>query len=205
MFVDIFLDCGSLLSFPVSKTYSNTNTSSSYPSLPRLYRAIDKMKTFLDYVVGLKDSSIISFTINDWTRLIAILTLSFRLSFPLALCPDFSSRYARSVLRLDEFLDQISRGATPTSTGSDLLSASRSVLGLAKTKYNIRLAALEGLQPARSFSHIFGCPIMAGNLDKSKGQSKSSSSEGGEKKTMPFSHDAWATMTMSWFPDDELL
>lgn len=167
MFVDIFLDCGGLLNFPVSTTYSNINTSRSYPSMTRLYSAMKKIRKFLDYVESLLDSSILSFTINNWTQIIAVLTLSFRLSFPLPLCPDFDSRGARSILRLDEFLGKMSRNEKAILKESDLLSASRSVLGLAKKKYNIRLAAMGDSEPVRSFNRTFGCPMMTRDFSKS--------------------------------------
>ncbi|KAL2203067.1 hypothetical protein CC79DRAFT_1197623 [Sarocladium strictum] len=189
MFVDIFLDCGGLLNFPVSTTYSNTNTSRSYPSMPRLYSAMKKIRSFLDYVEDLHDSSILSFTINNWTQLIAILTLSFRLSFPLPLCPDFDSGDARSVLRLDGFLDKMSRNGKAVPEASDLLSASRFVLGLAKKKYDARLAALSDSQPSRSFSRTLGCPMMTGNLKRTYAQSQSSSSNSGEGR-VSFIYDA---------------
>ncbi|OIW27601.1 hypothetical protein CONLIGDRAFT_671358 [Coniochaeta ligniaria NRRL 30616] len=205
MFVDIYLDCGGLLNFPVSKTYSSTIAFGSYPSLPKLYGAVEKMKSFLDYVADLEGSSILSFTINDWTRLIAILTLAFRLSFPPQLCPEFSSRHARSVLRLDKFLDRISQSAKATSTESDLLSASRSVLGLAKARYDTRLAALEDAQSGRSFSRTFGCPMMPGKLDESEGQSPLMSSGGDGKNRTPFFDDTWATMAMGWSREDEIV
>lgn len=203
MFVDIFLDCGGLLVLPISKTYSTAKKTRFCPPLPKVYGAIKKIRAFLDFVLTLDDSSLLSFTINDWTRLIVVLTLSFRLSFPLTLNLDFDSSYARSELRLDDFLGQMSRG-TDITAQSDLLSASRYVLSLAKSKYDLRLASLKDLQPVQPVSRTFGCPIMSVNLRTSTERLQSSSSGPSEcvdtnkQKKLPLWHDIWATMTFSW-------
>lgn len=203
MFVDIFLDCGSLLVLPVCKTYMDIRQPGFCPPLPRVYDAIKKIRAFLDFVANLDDSSLLSFTINDWTRLIVVLTLSFRLSFPLTLCPDLDSAYARSELRLDHFLGAMSKG-TDTAAQSDLLSASRCMLGLAKLKYDLRLASLEDLHHARPVNRAFGCPVVGENLDSSAKhwQSKSAGppawTDTHKQRKLPLFHDIWATMTMGW-------
>lgn len=200
MFVDIFLDCGGLLVLPVSKTYSKTGFC---PPLPQVYGGIKKIRAFLDFVLNLDDTSLLSFTVNDWTRFIVVLTLSFRLSFPLTLCPEFDSTYARSEIRLDDFLEKMSRG-TDITAQSDLLSASRYMLGLAKSKYDLRLASLKDSQSAQPVSRFFGCPVMRGNLGKSTEHWQSNSRElsewinTSEQKRLPLFHDIWATMTLGW-------
>ncbi|KAF4455946.1 hypothetical protein F53441_1813 [Fusarium austroafricanum] len=187
----------------VSKTYSSTENPRFCPPLPQLYGAVGKIKTFLDFVLRLDDASLLSFTINDWTRLIVALTLSFRLSFPLPLCPDFDSAYARAELQLGCFLGRMSQGSEKV-TQSDLLSASRCVLGLAKSKYDIRLDLLGKSQSTQLVSHTFGCPIMHGNFATSidDGQfDPSGLSEwigDNEHRKFPLFHDIWATMTMGW-------
>ncbi|WAO90263.1 Hypothetical protein NCS54_00768300 [Fusarium falciforme] len=146
MFIDVFLDCGSLLAFPVAKTFLSAKTSCFPPQISNMCSATKKIRNFLDYVSELEDSSLLSFTVNDWTRFIVILTLSFRLSFPLSLCPDFDSASARSELQLDQFLSKMSYGADVTAS-NDLLSASRAMLGLAKSKYDRRVGLLGGPPP----------------------------------------------------------
>lgn len=200
MFVDIFLDCGGLLVLPVSKTYSKTGFC---PPLPLVYGGIKKIRAFLDFVLNLDDTSLLSFTVNDWTRFIVVLTLSFRLSFPLTLCPDLDSTYARSEIRLDDFLEKMSRG-TDITAQSDLLSASRYMLRLAKSKYDLRLASLKDSQSTQPVSRFFGCPVMRGNLGTSTEHWQSSSrglsawSNTSEQKRIPLFHDIWATMTFGW-------
>ena len=199
MFIDVFLDCGSLLAFPALTAKTNCFP----PPLSKICSATKKIRAFLDYVGELKDSSLLSFTINDWTRLIVVLTLSFRLSFPLPLCPDFDSANARSQLQLDQFLSQMSSGADATAS-SNILSASRTVLGLAKLKYDRRLGSLEGPQSVAATSRVFGCPVMDGSFRTSVEQwdpsftNLSGWTDAGELKSVPLFHDVWATMTRGW-------
>ncbi|KAJ4207063.1 hypothetical protein NW759_014061 [Fusarium solani] len=200
MFIDIFLDCGSLLAFPAAKTFLSAKTSCFAPPLSNLCSATKKIRAFLDYVSELEDSSLLSFTVNDWTRFIVVLTLSFRLSFPLSLCPDFDSASARSELQLDQFLSKMSHGADVTAS-NDLLSASRAMLGLAKSKYDRRVGLLGGPPPVTPVSRVFGCPVMDGSLRRSVeqwGSNLTNLSGWAEPKNPPLFHDVWATMTMGW-------
>lgn len=203
MFLDIFLDCGNLLVFPVATAYLSTNIASFPPPLSKIYSATKKIRAFLDHVGELEDSSLLSFTINDWTRLIVILTLSFRLSFPLLPCPGFDSARARSEIQLDQFLFKISHGGNARTLNGPL-SASRAVLGLARLKYDHRLGLLERPQPVIPASRSFGCPVMDGSLKTSMEQRDLSSTSVsgwpsvGEPYNLPPFHDLWATMTMGW-------
>jgi hypothetical protein len=200
MFVDVFLDCGSLLVFPVAESYLSAKTSSFPPPLSKICSATKKIRALLDYVGELEDSTLLSFTINDWTRLIMVLTLSFRLSFPLSPYPDFDSARARSELQLDQFLSKMSHGADDTAS-NDLLSASRALLSLAKLKYDRRLGSLGGPPPVTPRSRVFGCPVMDGSLRTSVGQwdqNFTNLSDAGEPKALPLFHDVWATMTIGW-------
>jgi hypothetical protein len=196
MFVDIFLDCGNMLVLPVSRTYSTTKNAISSPPLPTIYRAIKKISTFLDFILNMDDISLLSFTINDWTRFIVVLTLSFRLSFPSTLCPDFDSAYARSELQLDQLLSNMSQGTDPT-LHNDLLSVSRCMLGVAKSKYDLRLASLKDSPFSRPVGRTFGCPLMSRNAGTSD-LVDSSGWDSGQENRLPLFHDIWATMTMGW-------
>jgi hypothetical protein len=198
MFVDIFLDCGNLLVLPVSRTYSTTKNAISSPPLPIIYRAIKKISTFLDFILNMDDISLLSFTINDWTRFIVVLTLSFRLSFPSTLCPDFDSAYARSELRLDQFLKNMSQGTDPTLQ-NDLLSVSRCMLGVAKSKYDLRLASLLESPLCRPVGRTFGCPLMSRNAGTPNLTESSGWTDGSQENKLPLFHDIWATMTMGWW------
>lgn len=205
MFVDIFLDCGSLLAFPVAKTNLSANITPFSPLLSKICTATKKLRAFLDYISELEDLSLLSFTINDWTRLIVVLTLSFRLSFPLLLCPDFDSAWARSELQLDQFLSKVSHGADVATTSNDIISARRAVLSVMKSKYDHRLGSLSKSPCTAPASRTFGCPMMDGSLRTSLGQwdpgplnISGSSTDVSEVTNLPLFHDVWASMTMGW-------
>jgi hypothetical protein len=203
MFIEIFLDCGSLLNFPVAKTPISNIPSRAPPSSSKLYSAVNRIGLFLDYVAALGDRFFLSSTVNDWTRLIVILTLSFRLSFPLPLCPDLDSANVRAKLRLDQFLSKMSDTPGPTASG-DLLSVSRAMFGLAKGKYKRRLDSLGEQLPAAQSSRVFGCPVMNGGLRtlvNQRGASSLITTGGGQASPwgdMPALHDIWSIMTMGW-------
>lgn len=203
MFVDIFLDCGGLLLLPVSKTYSHANKTVFCPHLHKLYAAVKKIGAFLDYVLNLEDTALVSFTINDWTRLIVVIILSFRVSFPLPSFPDYESEYARSELHLDNWLGKMSQGPD-NAPHSDILSTSRYMFGLAKSKYELRLAFHEKSPSNHQLGRTFGCPVMGGHsgISKKPVQSNSPSSsqlfECSEQRKLPLFHDIWATMTLGW-------
>ena len=205
MFLDIFLDCGSLLAFPVAKTYLTPKIARFPPPLSKICSGIKKMRALLDYVSELQDRSLLSFTISDWTRLIVMLTLAFRLSFPLPTCPDLDSAWARSEIRLDQFLSKVSRGADDSKASNDIVSAGRVVLGVMKSKYDRRLGLLDGPPSAAIPSRMSGCPVMGGILRTSVGQwdpevndLSTLSALVGEPNSLPLFHDVWATMSMGW-------
>lgn len=215
MFVDIFLDCGSIIALPVAQTSLSAKVTPFPPPVAKICSATTKLRALLDYVIGMNDSAFLNFTINDWTRFIVVMTLSFRFSFPLSQCPEFDSAWARSQLQLDQFLDKVSQGGnidlSSVARSNDILSADRAVLGVMKTKYERRLASLGAPPPAAGLSGIFGCPIMmSGNLRTSLEQLDpelismhhqylSESSNGIEEpNSLPLFHDVWATMTMGW-------
>lgn len=199
MFVDIYIDTGSLLSFPVAKTSLTIKTPRIPPPTSKIYSATKKLRTFLDYVGEMDDLSLLSFTVNDWTRLIVILTLSFRLSFPLSLCPEFDWKWANSEIQLDHFLSKVSRDADSTIAPNSILAANRAVLGVLKTKYNRRLSALAEASTSQ-WSRTAGCPVMGGGgLSQNVAQWNSGLTEPSEPSTdsdmpeiLPIFHDLWA-------------
>ncbi|KFY78900.1 hypothetical protein V499_02026 [Pseudogymnoascus sp. VKM F-103] len=188
-----------------AKTYLSANITPFPPLLSKICTATKKLRAFLDYISDLEDSSLLSFTINDWTRLIVVLTLSFRLSFPLLLCPDFDSAWARSELQLDQFLSKVSHGADIATASNDIISARRAVLSVMKSKYDHRLGSLSEPPCTAPASRIFGCPMMDGSLRTSLGQwdpelinISGSSTDASEAKNLPLFNDVWASMTMGW-------
>ncbi|KXJ93821.1 hypothetical protein Micbo1qcDRAFT_231460 [Microdochium bolleyi] len=74
------------------------------------------VRSFLDFLVGLKSEEISSLSSADLSRIILVLIVASRLSFPMPrLCPDLDYLQAREILRYDEYLEKLS--ATPTSDG----------------------------------------------------------------------------------------
>ncbi|KKO98742.1 hypothetical protein THAR02_09153 [Trichoderma harzianum] len=210
MFLDIYLDTGSLLAMPVAKTSLSAKLTRFPPPVSKIYSGTRKIRACLDYVGGLSDKAILSFTVNDWTRLITIFTLAFRLSFPLKECPDFDWEWANSEIQLDQFLSKISREGDKTVASNGVLSANRAVLGVLKAKYNRRLSSLSE-QPAREVSKTFGCPMMSGgtliaeaNWNSSLTQASAQSTIVDMPEVLPGFHDDWATLAAEWHNIEEM-
>ncbi|KAK4071995.1 hypothetical protein Trihar35433_4059 [Trichoderma harzianum] len=210
MFLDIYLDTGSLLALPVAKTSLSAKLTRFPPPISKIYSGTRKIRACLDYVGGLSDKAILSFTVNDWTRLITIFTLAFRLSFPLKECPDFDWEWANSEIQLDQFLSKISREGDTTVASNGVLSANRAVLGVLKAKYNRRLSSLSE-QPAREVSKTFGCPMMSGgtliaeaNWNSSLTQASAQSTIVDMPEVLPGFHDDWATLAAEWHNIEEM-
>ncbi|PTB65557.1 hypothetical protein BBK36DRAFT_1202046, partial [Trichoderma citrinoviride] len=202
LFLDIFFDAGSLLEFPVAKTLSSVVKSVRIPPpIPNIYSATKKIRAYLDYVGDLDDNSLLSFTVNDWTRLIVVLTLAFRLSFPLYLCPDFNWTWASSEMQLDQFLSKVSRDADTAVASNGILSANRVVFGLLKSKFNRRLSSL-GEERTIPSSRTFGCPMMSGGSSLADAQwssefAPSEPSTDSDMSDMVF-HDMWTAVATGW-------
>ncbi|KAL7941152.1 hypothetical protein V8C42DRAFT_335503 [Trichoderma barbatum] len=203
MFLDIYLDTGSILAFPVAKTSLSAKITRFPPPTSKLYSGIKKIRAYLDYISELDDVSLLSFTVNDWTRLIIVFTLSFRLSFPLSQCPEFEWRWANSEIQLDQFLTKISRDEDATVSSNGILSANRAVLGVLKAKYNRRLSSLNE-RPAAQSSRTFGCPMMNGGSGLIDPQWNSGNTQVSEPSIdsdmpeIPIFNDMWTTMAAGW-------
>lgn len=210
MFLDIYFDVGSILAFPVATTALSAKITRFPPPTSKIISATEKVKPFLDYVGDLDEKSLLSFTVNDWVRLVIILTLSFRLSFPFSLCPDFDSTWARSQIQLDQFLSKLS-GESDSGTSGGMLSASRAVLGVLKSKYISRVDSLRDA-PETKRNRMAGCPamssdtlnsIMAQHLPGLTHGSEQSSDSGEMPNMLPMFHDMWAPMGEGWQGLDE--
>ncbi|KAJ6444071.1 High-affinity nicotinic acid transporter [Purpureocillium lavendulum] len=214
MFIDIYLDGGSILKLPQASHSASLSTGPLPPTASKLQEATGKLKVFLDHIADLDERSFLAFTLNDWTRLILTIILALRLSFPVAQCPEFDAAWARSQLQFGAFLTRMCReeDLTPASKKVDVLSASRVVMRVVRDKYERRLGALlEGAAPAPGKSH--GCPMLDGSLEQyfplwdagfapmgaPHGHAVAADgSSGGTAVDQPVFHDLWATMTMGW-------
>ncbi|KND88016.1 hypothetical protein TOPH_07283 [Tolypocladium ophioglossoides CBS 100239] len=212
MFIGFYLDGCSLLKLPRAVPLGN-------PSLPptpsKLYDCTVKLKKFLDHFLALDEAAFLCFTLNDWGRLVLSVILALRLSFPAPECPNFDTSWARSHLRLDQFLSRMCQETDLTSASKkvDVLSASRVVMGVVKEKYERRLRALEASQAAPS-GKSHGCPMLDGSLeqyyplwDAAFGSTAMPQPLVGPSETtsQPVFHDLWATMTMGWANESGML
>lgn len=185
--------------------------TSLLPSASKLCGVVGMLKSFLDFVASLDQVELVAFTGVEWARLVQAIILALRLSFPpVPECPEWDDAWARSELRLDEFLARMSSetGLTAPSKKVDVVSASGIVMGMVKENYDRRLTALmtqDGI-PGRS-----RCPMIDGSLEQyypiwdadygmnAMPQPTAPSAAAAQ----PVFYDLWATMTMGWANEDQ--
>ena len=156
LFLNIFLDVGSLLAFPVAKTSLLSKFNRFTPPIPKLGSGAGKVKQMLNFVGKLDDAGLLSLSVSDWTCLIVVLTIGFRLSLPLPACPEFDSTWARQEIGLEQFLANLTSRDDASASNSSVLVANRAVFGVLKTKFATRVKALDNA----SLGMKFGCPIL---------------------------------------------
>ncbi|EQL03952.1 hypothetical protein OCS_00351 [Ophiocordyceps sinensis CO18] len=210
-FIDVYLDCGSLMRLPRA-TRQRPGGDGVLPLLPgKMHECVVKLRRLLDSLAALDEAVFPCFTVDDWLRLILTVALSLRLSFPMPECPEFDSSWARSQLQFDQFLGRMGSEMDSTSASKkvDVLSASRVIMGVIKAKYHGRLRALEERQaPPPEKAH--GCPMFDTFLEPylplweaGIGHAPLPSGSGeGSTVPLPVFHDLWATMTMNWAGQD---
>ncbi|EXA40195.1 hypothetical protein FOQG_01262 [Fusarium oxysporum f. sp. raphani 54005] len=207
LFFDVFLQGGAIFCL----TRANTRKPHFiHPSSARLTRCVNNTRALFDYLLNL--DSFKYFTSIDWTKFILSVILAVRLSFPISEVPDWDHAWARSQLRFDEFLEFMCDGPedlTPSSKRVDVLSASRVILRVVKSKYDRRIAML--IAPSltsRGVGHQ-GCPMFDKDMqpyisawdtdfDMNSAMLTPGLNTDGQQTMY---HDLWATMTMSWAND----
>ncbi|KAJ3496294.1 hypothetical protein NLG97_g2753 [Lecanicillium saksenae] len=211
IYLDAYLDVGSLLAFPVAKTALSPKKARFAPPMARMRSSLKKLGAFLDVVGSLDDDSMLAFTVNDWTRLIIILTLAFRLSFPVSLAPDFDWLSARNDIQLEEFLSRVSRGFEASADSNGILAANRVVLGVLKSKYNQRQNTLGQAAPMTQSSRSAACPVMGGSggavieqWDLGHGHPPALSADPDMPDVLPMLHSIWSTEGVGWQDLDKI-
>lgn len=197
----------------------------------RLLLCAHTLRTWFDYMVSLPASEFSHFTSVSWGHFVVAIILGLRLSFPMPeTCPGWDHAAARGIVDLGSFLEKFStaRGReseilTPASSKkpTDVMSASKVVIGVVKRKYDKRLEALRSRPPHHIPSDLDKslnrCPMFDGSLDEylpgwedtylsSAGYSNPPAMAPGTRNgtirsagTQPaVFHDLWATMTMGW-------
>ena len=138
----------------------------------RLASCLPMLPLFFDYVLSLAPAEYAAFTAADWGRFILCVILGFRLSLPLAAAPPtpgWDHGAARAALGFGDYLDRLCRigltaeehqqgggagggGGVSGSSGvsgaraMDVVSATRAVLEVVRSKYHARVAVLEQQQ-----------------------------------------------------------
>ncbi|KAI3399551.1 hypothetical protein diail_6573 [Diaporthe ilicicola] len=243
LFTRIFLHGYSLLKFP----YYHPSKQLQTPTEPliepsRLLSCANALRTWYDYISSFPDSEFANFSAVDWGNFVGMIVLGLRLSFPLPReCPSWDHAAAREIIGLGPFLERFTDGGndaatlTPASSkmasSTDVLSASKVVLGVVKRKYEKRLAALERaalVQPPHPMApdadvELRKCPMLDGSLDPyiaawddtflDPSSLANATLVDPGLSTVPgpgfvsdaqpaVYHDLWATMTMGWSQDN---
>lgn len=155
-------------------------TATFRPDPHRLMAVVPSLHALYDCFLTLDKSKINSLTGVEWRILILSIILGFRMSFPLAACPEWDDRSAREMVRFGEYMERLcrmgdgegARGiinqslgtattatttiATTTAGGAvggeqstkniDVLSASKVVFEMVRSKYRERVTRLERKQ-----------------------------------------------------------
>ncbi|KFA49728.1 hypothetical protein S40293_01424 [Stachybotrys chartarum IBT 40293] len=210
-----------LLACPILKP-PRKNRAVNYsppPPVVKILACVSILRQYLDFLLGLEESAFTHFASVQWANFVMGVIAVVRLSFPLADCPEWDPTWARSQLRLVEFLDAMCEESelTPSSKRVDVVSASRVVLRVVKHKYERRLAALQA-QEQVDVSMGLGCPMLDGSVqqymplwdaDISAVSAMPPQGHPPVQGAQPAFNDLWATMTLGWageeafFPVDE--
>ena len=162
----VFLSGAPLLKLPSAKTAPDGSAASGFrPDPQRLMAVIPALHQAYEYLLSLDAAELNSFISIEWGALILPVILGFRMSFPLAMCPEWDDGAARAALRFGEYLDRFCRMGGGVDAGEikaglspapgpgggrrpsmDVLSASKIVLGMVRNKYVKRVAQLERQQ-----------------------------------------------------------
>lgn len=135
----------------------------------RLYELVPPLQAAWDYYLTLPAIELNTFTGVHWNNFIVSIIFGFRLSFPLAVCPEWDDKLARSKLRFHEYVERFCRGWGGEDTGDsdeilerlrasrssgqptaanktinlDILSASKVVLDIVRKQYTKKVAKCE--------------------------------------------------------------
>jgi hypothetical protein len=173
LFTRIFLSGAPLLRLPLPKVVGQ-QPEPFRPDPRRLMAVIPAVHDIYEYFLTLTPADVNSFIGIEWCALIMSIILGFRMSFPLALCPEWDDRAARELVKFEEYVDRLCKmggegydvekikaslapSAAPPSSGAgvgqgksrmalDVLSASKIVLDMVRKKFLKRVARLQQQQ-----------------------------------------------------------
>jgi hypothetical protein len=198
-------------------------STSSLPLYPHeLIPCVAATRAFLDAAHRLLPAAALApMDSNTAGRVISAIIIAIRLSLPLPECPGWDDAWARSQLRIDEWLEHFPRlhdgdlTTTTAKTKRDSASAMRAVMQVVRETYKRKLAAAERLlqQQSRDMQQLLSdqvmvtCPMLDGSMqqhfpdwaaDLAPGDINVSMDATGPAPRVPVYHDLWATMTMGW-------
>ncbi|KAH7304993.1 hypothetical protein B0I35DRAFT_454508 [Stachybotrys elegans] len=214
-FGEMYLHGSVLTRDPRKAAMSISAEGDSLLSPTKLLRCAYAVKEGLDMFLALDEAVFMHFTAVEWNRFVVATILAILLCFPLKDCPEFDSSWARSQIQLDHFLRQMTKDTSLTQASKqvDVLSATRVVLRVVLDKYERRVADEEAVQ-AMSMGPAIGCPMIDGSLDSyipcwdidltASGPSPTTAVPKAPGDQQVF-HDLWATMTLGWAQDDNML
>ncbi|OTB11061.1 hypothetical protein K445DRAFT_322407, partial [Daldinia sp. EC12] len=148
----------------------------------KLQSAAFTARTFLDYVANLTPAQMSCFCGADITRFIMIIILSYRLSFPMSVCPGYDYSQGRKTLDFGTYIAKLasnddgdSDNANDASTvdnstrrvtkKTDVVSAMRVVLGSVKASFDKKSAVLEAAAEEQN-KRARLCPMFDGSLEQ---------------------------------------
>ncbi|KAK4232379.1 hypothetical protein QBC38DRAFT_95131 [Podospora fimiseda] len=188
LFTRLFLSGAPLLKLPSVKLPALDAASSFRADPVRLLSSIPTLHTSYEYFLSLSAEEINSFTGVEWGGFILSVILGFRMSFPLVVCPEWSDKTARGMIRFGDYMDRMCKMGEENNkdaagfvmskfnaaTGEkekendksqpptmDVLSASKVVLGVVRKKFLSRVAKVEGMSlqsPSASASASASAP-----------------------------------------------
>ncbi|KAK3497660.1 uncharacterized protein B0T23DRAFT_89760 [Neurospora hispaniola] len=167
LFTRLFLTGAPLLKLPSVKLPGLEKDPPSFRvDGSRLLNLIPTLHQNYEYFLSLSAHEINAFSMIGWGCLILSTILGFRMSFPIMFCPEWDDYAARRVVKFGGFLDRLCRLGTsisstsekmdkdsrngltpatiPTTTGMDVLSASKVVFAVVNRKFRNRVARMEG-------------------------------------------------------------
>ncbi|KHN98721.1 uncharacterized protein MAM_03183 [Metarhizium album ARSEF 1941] len=210
LFIKAFLESGTLLRLPFPRSLP----SETYKWEPlhfanaKLHECVHSTAALYQELGRLDDAAFSCFTIVDWSRPILATILGIRLSFRISDCPGWDAEWARSQLKFDDFLARMSQQPSDlalVSAKADVLSASRTVIGVVREKYRNRLAAEE--QQTKSPAGIT-CPILDRSTelhlpvwDAALDPPPMMEALGEGPDGQVVFQDLWTAMTMGWAHD----
>lgn len=201
-----------LLDFPCTRRNNNKvrpggrlGAEEEYVDGQRLERCVDVLGPWFEYVSCLPASEFLCFTAVEWGYVVMSIIVGLKLSLSPrggdCWCPPSSWDHAaaRKRLGMGSFFRRLARVGGGDGDGSnsttDVLSASKVVVGVVARRYERRVAALEEEEEGEDVLKG-GCPMLDGSMEAYLSTWWEDGFEHAGLGGDEFDQDLWATMTM---------